>query len=80
MIIRVEDELRRAVQRAEGGIKPSNLREANMDAVAMLVPSWLRPLVVDSNVIIIENDEWLDIPYETKEFINEMKPPRTNPF
>ena len=76
MIIRIDDELRRAVQRAEGAVKPSNKREADMDAVALLVPNWLRPMVVDGGIIIIENDEWLDIPYETREFITEMKPSR----
>jgi hypothetical protein len=76
LIIRVDDELRRAVQRAEGTIKPSNKRDADMDAIAAIIPSWLRPLIVDSNIIIIENDEWLDVPYEAKQYINEMRPPR----
>ena len=74
MIIRVDDELRRAVQRAEGGIRPSNLREADADAVAILVPDWLRPMIVSSDIIIIDADEWLSIEWEVKQHISEMRP------
>ena len=75
MIIRVDDELRKAVLRP-AGTPPSNKREADAEMVISLLPQWLKDAMTESSIVIIENDEWLEIPFEAKNYLWEMKKPR----
>jgi hypothetical protein len=68
MLIKVSDELRAAAFRIPAAV-PVPDGDLAPQATVSMVPNWLLSLLEDSSIIVIDEDDWLSIPYEVSQHI-----------
>jgi hypothetical protein len=78
VIVRLGADLVRAILGVEQNAKmthhPGTFRRENpAKEVTSLVPPWLSDMAAGGSILVISDDDYADIPFEVKEFVEVLK-------
>jgi hypothetical protein len=80
MILRASDALRRTVYKVpeESAIIPipgsHPEKVVDLSNLIPIMPEWMNQLLLDGNLIIIDRQEYYDLPYEIREHLEVLTP------
>lgn len=69
MLIKVSDELRAAAFNIPSQAIPVKEGDLAPRHVVSAIPEWMFPLIMESSLIVIDDDDWLSIPCELLPYV-----------